>query len=970
MRFFYKKCLIFLCRFFKKEDIATLKRLGVLLVLYYLYFSVLNKFLYQNIFKYFVDKHSIPLYSEVLLLIVFFIFILARFKILFKDKKTVLLSSNLIYSLFISLLYIPLRFDWLNVEYWEFASLELSPSFVKIYYIDFVFLVTLFLGIESKKKRTRRLNPRRGKFNQDNIWSFGGKDQLNRSDFAREIAVKIDSTITSTSFAIGIKGSWGSGKSVLMNLIERNLNEDNIIIHFNPWRTINHEKLIEDFFSTLIGGLSKYNATLSSTLENYYRTIIGTKPSQIEEFLSILIARPKHNKSLKEQHEMLETSIIRLKRRIVVFIDDLDRLEQKEIFEVLRIIRNTVDFPNTFFVVGYDEAYIQKTMNTSSSDVFDIRYLQKIFQLEVVLPSYPYEVIRSYLIKFLKELTGKHLVEIEQIFGNITNINMPEYNKKESKDILQHYIVNLRDAVRFSNFFSINYRNKLIEGDPTDYFLLELIRYKYERLYETLKADHMNLSEARLLTWSASIEKIILKKEVLEASVKSILNDKSENDIEQAIFTVKYLYYGKRGQSDIKRSIRSANTAFIYFSNKPYNQISIVELNEIIESNSIEMIKEKINSWKINFSEEDLKEALLSINTFPNKDFFAAYLGVLKTIFSQDALWQEDILKTINLYLTHNKVPWSEVVNLLEKFEIDVIELAVKLLTYSKDSEHEQLKTWALDFINNKIDNNSYEEQILKLYDTIEISFQDNANEGLKLKLQGLFEAAIFLDSGKYAIKHSFQNVYLSPSTLKMQLSKFDLTIPLIRLSNLLDLMGIKFGEVSDFNENILYVESDRRTKWKLDDSLYSAKKFKHPWQDEPTYLNNQKELISKSASFLMTTREFTLKEAFEGGTYVFQLRINIAEKFRINNSQIILCVDDELDIFVNRVQMNNDKILGGPERRNIIKLNFSSGDNLLELRVNNYSGPKIGFETIDKMTDPLKNNPYGIAFVINFEID
>ena len=46
------------------------------------------------------------------------------------------------------------------------------------------------------------------------------------------------------------------------------------------------------------------------------------------------------------------------KQKIVIIIDDIDRLEGKEIFEVLRIIRNTAKFNNIIYIVAYDKDHV------------------------------------------------------------------------------------------------------------------------------------------------------------------------------------------------------------------------------------------------------------------------------------------------------------------------------------------------------------------------------------------------------------------------------------------------------------------------------------------------------------------------------------------------------------------------------------------------------------------------------------
>lgn len=61
---------------------------------------------------------------------------------------------------------------------------------------------------------------------------------------------------------------------------------------------------------------------------------------------------------IDEYKGKIEKGLKQMDRPIVVTIDDLDRLASAELFEVLRLIRNTAAFPNLIYVVCYDKDYV------------------------------------------------------------------------------------------------------------------------------------------------------------------------------------------------------------------------------------------------------------------------------------------------------------------------------------------------------------------------------------------------------------------------------------------------------------------------------------------------------------------------------------------------------------------------------------------------------------------------------------
>ena len=85
-------------------------------------------------------------------------------------------------------------------------------------------------------------------------------DVLNRNEFANLLAKSIEDYNHEDSLTIGIMGSWGSGKSSLINLIENNLKKEKfIVIRFNPWFFSNQDNLYLQFFKLIISNLETKN---------------------------------------------------------------------------------------------------------------------------------------------------------------------------------------------------------------------------------------------------------------------------------------------------------------------------------------------------------------------------------------------------------------------------------------------------------------------------------------------------------------------------------------------------------------------------------------------------------------------------------------------------------------------------------------------------------------------------------------
>lgn len=73
------------------------------------------------------------------------------------------------------------------------------------------------------------------------------EDRLNRESFAESLANVLLQSSFPTSFTVGLYGSWGSGKTSLLNMVIEQVesqSSDVIILRFNPWLCSDPKQLI------------------------------------------------------------------------------------------------------------------------------------------------------------------------------------------------------------------------------------------------------------------------------------------------------------------------------------------------------------------------------------------------------------------------------------------------------------------------------------------------------------------------------------------------------------------------------------------------------------------------------------------------------------------------------------------------------------------------------------------------------
>ena len=105
--------------------------------------------------------------------------------------------------------------------------------------------------------------------------------------------------------------------------------------------------------------------------------------------------------TLKEQKDQISKAITDSGKHLLVFIDDLDRLDKEELHTVFRLIRQVADFDNTIYVVAMDVDMASKSIAQyfgKGSTEDGRRFIDKIVQVPITLPV----IQKNFLIKYLQ----------------------------------------------------------------------------------------------------------------------------------------------------------------------------------------------------------------------------------------------------------------------------------------------------------------------------------------------------------------------------------------------------------------------------------------------------------------------------------------------------------------------------------------------------------------------------------------
>lgn len=509
-----------------------------------------------------------------------------------------------------------------------------------------ILLLFVGIGLYRSLKGSKSSEYKRDKqaFDDDSSIGCDGADLLGYMPYANNLAKKILCSDFGKSFAIGINGKWGLGKTSFVDLLKRSIGNRNevISIDFNPWNSQTPQAIIKDFFNTIEERIREEDPEISNQLVNYANKLMAINDSRFSKTLQSSVSLLFGYDSLNSLHKTINDSLEKLGKKIVVYIDDIDRLDKNEIVEVIRLIRNTADFFNTCFIVCYDKQYITEALKDQNPYNHG-QFLEKIFQIEITLPHFKKEVLRKVLSEKLKKFLpeGVHNEIDHALYGGAL---------VAPAQILD-WLDSIRDVTRLSNAILLNLTPLLGEVDVRDFINLELLHLKYPGVYQLLFRDRQTFFQV-VIDQGGNIRKYGLiaakdlrihegfsEKEKNEKYLKVFLSKNWEemhlpqNEVDKVFTFIQDIFQDAVGYHYPKgrfMSVVNVDKFDRYFS----YSLSDEDLSDIEFKESLTLeqsaLKRKIDQWVTNGLGEQLQDRFKEIKQFRSLEEFEK---VIRAIF-------------------------------------------------------------------------------------------------------------------------------------------------------------------------------------------------------------------------------------------------------------------------------------------------------------------------------------------------
>ena len=452
-------------------------------------------------------------------------------------------------------------------------------------------------------------------------------------------------------FSIGVFGDWGTGKTTLINSVDKALQtgRDLVKIRLEASRykremfplvsllksiayTLPDEKEFENLKLKLetsaINFLKRTPDILTSIISKYAseedevsHEMISTFKKELNSKIQ-LIAELDRDSIYFDGFREIKKEIKNLREnnpafRIVIFADDLDKCPPGKAFEILEMIRVFHDIEGFIYVIGLSHDMIVKLskVGNSESSIDGEHYIKMLIQVPITLPKWSNQDI----VRLVKDLINKDMIHDkfkDVVDKNIELISVAiDNNPREIKRFLNNFFV---ACEIFSGKKNFEAKELIFSGkknfEAKELLVVQAVHLRWNKFYNILvKSDESffrGLDKYLKMDDETRLKSLDLyeeKKDEFDTKVWKVLRDfKTDSDLWDFLVKNSNTLRNVRDWSIYSRAIEVAiEPTGIPGKTVNYEAVKLLQSGKINEFNDKRAIEFKILSIR----EADLRDA-------------------------------------------------------------------------------------------------------------------------------------------------------------------------------------------------------------------------------------------------------------------------------------------------------------------------------------------------------------------------
>ncbi|CCQ13386.1 MULTISPECIES: KAP family P-loop NTPase fold protein [Nocardiaceae] len=367
------------------------------------------------------------------------------------------------------------------------------------------------------------------KINLDTEIKLMVHDRLDRKQYARRVAQRIQQAGTGSSVVFGLAGPWGTGKTSVLNMITEVITTENAdswsVVAFTPWSAGDSLTLVEEFYQVIAGAMptstegKRVRRALAAAAPVGSAIIKAVGTSAIEKWIgeggvqdALLAGKDAFAEKVgdftaaiepnpfSERFRAVSDAIQAAGKNVLVIVDDIDRLHADELLSVMKSVRLLGRFDRVHYLLSYDEETVldvlEKTDLASNNRSRARRYLEKIIQYPFALP--PIQQVHL-ATEFREHLNA--IIKAHSVIPATNSVTLTDEDEDEDEDnmnresipdlllgVLPTELLTLRSIYRLCT--QVDIMLTLVGGNSElDFFdatVITFIRLHYPALYKQI----------------------------------------------------------------------------------------------------------------------------------------------------------------------------------------------------------------------------------------------------------------------------------------------------------------------------------------------------------------------------------------------------------------------------------------------------------------------------------------------------
>jgi uncharacterized protein YjbI with pentapeptide repeats len=470
-------------------------------------------------------------------------------------------------------------------------------------------------------------------------------------------------------FSIGVFGDWGTGKTTLINSVDKALQTDRDLVKIRleasrykremfplvsllksiaytlpaekefenlkqklETSAINFLKRTPDILTSIISKYASEEDEISHEMINTFKKELNSKIQLIAELDRDTIYFDGFKEIKKEVRNL---RVDNPAFRIVIFVDDLDKCSPGKAFEILEMIRVFHDIEGFIYIIGISHDMIVRLskVGNSESSIDGERYIKKLIQVPITLPKWSNQDI----VRLVKDLIKKGMIHDkfkDVVDKNIELISVAiDNNPREIKRFLNNFFV---ACEIFSGKKNFEAKQLIFSGkknfEAKELLVVQAVHLRWNKFYNILvKSDesffrgldkYLKMDEETRLK---SLDLYEEKKDEIDTKVWKVLRDfKTDSDLWDFLVKNSNTLRNVRDWSIYSRAIEVAiEPTGIPGKTVNYEAVKLLQSGKINEFNDKRAIEFKILSIR----EADLRDADLRDADLRDADLMGANLS-------------------------------------------------------------------------------------------------------------------------------------------------------------------------------------------------------------------------------------------------------------------------------------------------------------------------------------------------------